>query len=261
VGVPRVPLSRLYGPAAGVIERAGGRVRLGEGVEAVGPDRVRLRGGEEERFGRVVLAVPFERAAGLLEAGNAADGRVGAMNGLRHSPIVGVHLVFDRGVLETGHGVLLGDGAPWVFRKDASGRRVHAVISAADDWVGLSEAAIVERVVGVMRACLAGMDGSERVVHARVVKEKRATFVPNTEAEACRVEAGGESGVVLAGCYTATGWPSTMEGAVRSGLRAAEVVLGRAAGSLVRPALRAGAVGRAVGGRSLRLQGRAAGTG
>ena len=254
IGVPRVPLSRLYEPAVRVIERSGGRVRLGVGASAVSAREVRLRGGGSVAAGGVVLAAPFERAIGLLTAGGASDERVRMMGELEHSPIVGVHLAFDRAVLGTGHGVLLGDSTPWVFRKDTEGRRVHAVISAADGWVDLDEAAVVRRVVGVMRRCLGGMDGA-RIEHARVVKEKRATFVPGVEAERSRVAAQGSSGVVLAGCYTATGWPSTMEGATRSGLRAAEVVLGERSGAFVRGGLKPAVVPRLFGGRTLRRQG------
>ena len=239
MGVPSVPLVELYASAASKIESAGGRVRLGASVGEVGARTVVLRDGERVSADRVVLAVPFERAAGLVERGvRGVDRRFDALEGMSHSPILGVHLSFDRSVLPYPHAVLVDRGTQWVFRKDGpgvgecvrgedgspAGRVLHAVVSGADAWMDLSEGAIVDRVVGDLRACLPGwMDGA-RMLSGRAVKEKRATFAAEPGFEGRRpgvMGVKGVGGILLAGDYTTTGWPATMEGAVRSGYAAA----------------------------------------
>ena len=139
-----------------------------------------------------------------------------------------MHLIFDRPVLDVAHAVLVERGTQWLFRKDPEGRKVHAVVSAADDWVDLAEADIVRRVQEDLVACFPTA-ADARIVSARAVKEKRATFAATPEFEACRPDASSHSeepeGVLLAGDYTRTGWPATMEGAARSGAIAAGSLL------------------------------------
>lgn len=227
IGVPAKPMEALYEDVPGLVARAGGRVRTGVSVREVHDGHVVLADGEEVRGVRVICALPFERAlASASDEVRAHDARFAAMARLRHSPILGVHVWFDRPVLDVPHAVLVEGETHWLFRKDSSGRRVHAVISAADAWMGLDERAIVERVVADVRRYVPGAAGAG-VEFARSVKEKRATFVASPEGEASRpgAEAAGRR-LVLAGDYTRTGWPATMEGAVRSGVRAGGVVVG-----------------------------------
>jgi zeta-carotene desaturase len=254
VGVPRVPLRRLYDGAQSIIEAAGGRVRFGAGAQAVSAGHVTLRSGERVDGDFVVLAAPVERAAALLERGGAMDARVGMLGAFTPSPIVGVHVRFDRPVLHRPHAVLVDAETQWLFRKDEAGAAMHAVISGADEWLGLSEAEATERVLRDVHAALGERAGSARLLWSRVVKERRATWAPTPLAEAHRPKATGRSGVILAGCYTDTGWPSTMEGAARSGFAAAAAVLGADAGEFLVPSLRPEFIGRVLGGRSLRSQ-------
>jgi predicted NAD/FAD-dependent oxidoreductase len=219
----------LYDPAERAIEAAGGEVRLGASVSCVEERRVFLASGEAIDAQRVVLAVPPERAASIVSESLAArDGRFEAIRGVAHSPILGVHITLDREVMKQPHAVLVSRGTQWVFNKGASaqgGQRLHAVVSAADDWMELDEAAIVQRVMDDVAACFPKAGGAS-VTHARAVKEKRATFAPTPEFEQRRPKTISEdSSLVLAGDYTDTGWPATMEGAVRSGNLAAAAIL------------------------------------
>ncbi|MGP1310978.1 MAG: hydroxysqualene dehydroxylase HpnE, partial [Phycisphaerales bacterium] len=177
VAVSAVPLVELYDPAERAIVRAGGEIRLGAGVSCVDERAVFLASGERIEAGHVILAVPPERAASLASESLAArDPRLAALADVGHSPILGVHITLDRVVMEQPHAVLVGRGTQWLFNKgeDASGgQRVHAVISAADEWIPHGEAAIVERVLGDVRACFPSARDAN-VLHARAVKEKRA---------------------------------------------------------------------------------------
>ena len=254
MGVSRVPLLRLYDAAEGVIAEAGGEVRLGAGVESATADSVRTTAGETLEATRVVLALPPERAAKVVDpAIREADDRFAGFERMTHSPILGVHLAFDRPVMDTPNAVLVERGTQWLFRKDGEGRVVHAVISAADEWVPLTEERIRDRVLEDIRACFPGA-ADAAVESVRAVKEKRATFAATPEDEAARPDTEGASGLILAGDAVRTGWPATMEGATISGYLAAGAVLARPREAMLKPALRPSVVVRAVGANGLRNQ-------
>ena len=157
-----------------------------------------------------------------------------------YGPILGVHLKFDQPVMELPHLVLAGMDVHWLFNKglDERGRQyVHAVISAADDWMALDQAEIVERVLRDLHRALPRAKGIEPV-HTRSIKEKRATFAALPGVEALRPPAAPSlaagpaiENLFLAGDWCDTGWPATMEGAVRSGYAAAMAYTGE--GNLV----------------------------
>lgn len=226
IGVPRVPLVRLYDAAYAELERAGSEVRLGVAAQEIGADWVTTSRDERLHADRVVCALPMERARVLL-----GSPELRALAGATHSPILGVHLHFDRPVIHRPHAVLLDVGTQWVFRKDDAGTKVHCVVSGARAWMDLPEIEILERVQADLATCFPHALGATRV-WGKAVKEKRATFAATPEFEKTRPNPGVLSdGVVLAGDYTNTGWPATMEGAVRSGLEAA-----RSAASILRVA-------------------------
>jgi zeta-carotene desaturase len=231
IGLSRVPLIELYDPAERAIAEAGGSIELGAGVSRVGVDSVETSAGERLEAGRVVCAIPFERALKIVDPEvQATDARFASMRRLSHSPILGVHLVFDRPVMSTPHAVLVGRETHWLFRKDEAGAHVHAVISAADAWMGLSEQQITDRVRADIVACIPEARDAT-IVSSRPVKEKRATYVASPEGEDARPATTGESALILAGDYVRSGWPATMEGAVRSGYLASEAALdGRVTG-------------------------------
>lgn len=250
------PLVELYDPAERAIVERGGEVRLGASVVGVDERGVTLAGGERVDAGRVILAVPAERAAGIAsDELRARDPRFAMLARVEHSPIIGVHLALDREVMTQPHAVLVSRETQWLFNKGGApdgGQRLHAVISAAEAWVDLSEAEIVERVLRDLRACFPTATDAQ-IVSARAVKEKRATFAATPGFEAARPAQSCEgSSLILAGDYTDTGWPATMEGAVRSGYLAAGAVMGKGRGwSLARSAAPSW-LARALGGGGFR---------
>jgi uncharacterized protein with NAD-binding domain and iron-sulfur cluster len=133
--------------------------------------------------------------------------------------------------LTESHAALLGGPLQWVFRKDPAGRSLHGVISAARAWVDRPKDEMLAQFERQVRQTLpAARDAKlERGV---IIIEKRATFSPSPGVDCFRPAQapppGGIANLFLAGDYTQTGWPATMEGAVRSGYLAADVILNRA---------------------------------
>jgi len=242
MGVPAVPLVDLYEPATEVILAGGGDIRLGCTASSIAMDARRAVGVQTNReFVRgdcVLVALPWERLGSILdERMTAMDGRLRGLSGLGHSPILGVHIVIDGLVMDEPHLVLPGRGVHWVFNKgvDSDGaQHLHAVISAADEWMDLGEDDIRDHVLGDLAA--AYPDISEHaVLLCRPVKERRATFAATPEAESARpgsppnpigASGGDIEGLFLAGDWCQSGWPATMEGAVRSGYLAAQAIAG-----------------------------------
>ena len=217
MGVPNVPLGELYG-AESWQRIPSVRLNLRSQVERIGPDGF-VVAGTRLRADYYISALPFER----LEAVGLAAPR------LEHSPITGVHLWFDRPVTTLPHATLLGRTMQWVFNKEG-GRYLLCVVSASRELTRLSRSEIIDMAIGDLRLYFPAV-ADATLVKAHVVKEQRATFSGAPETEALRP--GPETPVpnlFLAGDFTRTGWPATMEGAVRSGYLAAECVA-RAAGN------------------------------
>jgi len=241
MGLATVPLGALYDPAVRIIEEAGGEVRLGCSAKAISFDGDRVTGVVTEdglvEAAAVISAVPWDRLDKLAsDTMKRADARLRNLNALQVSPILGVHLWFEHEVMNIPHLVLVDRGVQWLFNKgvDADGRQhLHAVISAADAWMELDEAEIVRRVLEDVHHVLPTSKGLQPV-EARSIKEKRATFAATPASERQRPStapayaAGGAiENLLIAGDWTDTGWPATMEGAVRSGYAAAGALLGK----------------------------------
>jgi zeta-carotene desaturase len=242
MGVPTVPLVELYEPAARCIAEGGGEVRCGWSASGIALDGRRAIGVETNRqFVRgeaVCAAIPWERLEAIADDRlMAMDARLQGLEQLGHSPILGVHVVVDGPVMDEPHLVLPGRGVHWVFNKgvDASGaQHLHAVVSAADAWMDLGPDAIQQRVLDDLAAAFPDLPGRELLL-CRAVKERRATFAATADAEQARPAAapspvgamGGDiEGLYLAGDWCDSGWPATMEGAVRSGYLAAQAIAG-----------------------------------
>ncbi len=245
IGIPRVPLLELYTNFESSLGALGGQLALGTSVASITPTSVTLsRTGETLHAAHIICATPFEAALQLTDpATQLADPRFTTIARFSHSPILGVHLTFDRPILRTPHAVLVDQATQWLFTKPTSRghssqhQSISAVISAADAWLDLSENQIAERVVADIVRCMPWA-AAATLVSARTVKEKRATFAPTISTEQSRPAATlGPGSLTLAGDYTDTGWPSTMEGAVRSGLIAAAAVLGLPAAALLQKPL------------------------
>jgi squalene-associated FAD-dependent desaturase len=240
IGWSDVPLQELHGHAAErALTAAGAGVRTG--VRAVelhrdgGDWRVTTReaGGAtgELRADRVVLAVPPAAAEQLAPPGSVPlppgwAARLGAV------PIVNVHVVYDRPVLDGPFVAAVDSPVQWVFdRTGPSGCRrgqyVAVSLSAARELVGLPAAQVQERILPALADVLPRAR-SARVLESFVTRERQATFDPAPGQAALRpATRTAAPGLVLAGAWTATGWPATMEGAVRSG-NAAVAALGAA---------------------------------
>ncbi len=213
MGIPAVPLAELYGRFASA------PVRLRAPVEKVLAAGGRAAGvvvnGERRSADFYVLAVPFERAAGLVpELGFD-------LSRFEHSPITGIHLWFDRRVTELPHAALLGRTIQWFFDK-GDGRYLQLVVSASRSLMEMGRAEVIALAVRELGEFLPEV-GQARLMKAHVVKEARATFVASPGLDAARpVSKTRLKNLFLAGDWTRTGWPATMEGAVRSGYLAAE---------------------------------------
>jgi len=211
MGVPAVPLGELYN--ADAWKRLGSvHIHFRAPVERIEEGGF-VVGGELVSADHYICALPFERLPAVgLEAPN-----------LEHSPITGVHLWFDREITTLPHATLLDRTMQWMFNKD-SGKYLQLVVSASRDLTPLSRNEIVDIAIGDLRLYFPRVKEA-KLVKSQVIKEQRATFSPAPETESLRPTP--ESGlprVFLAGDWTRTGWPATMEGAVRSGYLAAEAV-------------------------------------
>ena len=235
MGLSSVPLLSLYDPAEEILRTGGGELRMGVSALALAFDGRRVTGVVTDEgmveSSSVIAAVPPDRLAKLCsDTMRAADIRLARLEEIQFSPILGVHLFFDQPIMQTPHIVLPGRATQWLFDKgvDSQGRyHIHAVISAADEWMELDEADIVVKVMDDVQWALPNTRGLDPVAF-RAVKEKRATFACTPGIDDLRPSAvrdgirGGIDNLLLAGDWCDTGWPATMEGAVRSGYLAAD---------------------------------------
>ncbi|WP_213452320.1 hydroxysqualene dehydroxylase HpnE [Rhizomonospora bruguierae] len=229
IGRPTVPLADLHGGAArALLERMGVRVLTrtrARGISA-GPGGFTVDTGTAAvSAGGVVLAVPHRIAAHLVPPGAVAD--PGRWAGLGSSPIVNVHLRYSRPVTDLPFAAAVESPTQWVFDRSGPGceRGQYLVVSlsAADAQVARPAAALVREQAAAL-ADLFPAARSTRLLDAFVTREPHATFRPAPGSRSLRPgPRTALPGLALAGAWTDTGWPDTMEGAVRSGQQAAEV--------------------------------------
>jgi squalene-associated FAD-dependent desaturase len=233
IGVPAVPLGRLHGEAAGqLLGGLGARVRTGAKVTALRPDPesgwIVEHDGGELTADAVVLAVPAAAAARLAPPELAAS--AARWPALGWSPIVNVHVIYDRKVTDLPMAAAIDSPVQWVFDKTDSaglqtGQYLAISLYAADGYVDVPAAALREQFVPEL-AKLFPAAARASITDFFVTRERRATFrqVPGTAALR-PAQATQLPGLALAGAWTDTGWPDTMEGAVRSGKAAARHIL------------------------------------
>ncbi len=234
IGWARVPLGDLHDRLAReALDAAGVRTATRTRVSSVRADgdggwSVDIPG-ETLRADAVVLAVPQREAYDLLPAGalDAPD----RLLGIDTAPILNVHVVYDRTVLTRPFFAALGTPVQWVFdRTHASGLRHGQYLalsqSVAHDDIDAPVADLRERYLPELERLLPRARGAE-VLDFFVTRERTATFVPAPGVGRLRPGARTKApGLYLAGAWTATGWPATMESAVRSGVGAADAALG-----------------------------------
>jgi squalene-associated FAD-dependent desaturase len=237
MGLPAVPLSDLYGVAASYIEARGGRVHLRASVDSLEADEGGVRvclGGEDMQTDFTILATPFNSVGKLLP-------QTPEMLPLREQarrfgsvPITGIHLWFDREITPLEHAVLLERTIQWMFQKSKilntrrdegeTGSYLELVVSSSKMLVDKSRNEIIELAMRELAEFFPAVREA-KLTKATVVKEVHATFSPAPGSDAYRPShVTPWPRLFLAGDWTATGWPSTMEGAVRSGYGAAEAL-------------------------------------
>jgi zeta-carotene desaturase len=245
VGIPLVPLADLYDGCREAVERKGGEVRMRANVREIRVSGERFVGaaladGTEVTADACVCAVPQNEVLELLPGEVAGPGAaLAGVRNIKTSPITGVHLWYDRRVMSEPFLTLLDHTTQWVFNKTAlsaakpgesateksGGQYLQLVISASYELVAKSRQEIIDLCVRELADVLPATRDA-KLVKATVVKEVNATFSPGVGVDRYRpAQQSPIKNLVLAGDWTRTGWPSTMEGAVRSGYLAAEAVL------------------------------------
>lgn len=240
MGVPTVPLTELYDAATGFIRSHGGQVHLRGSVEAVTPlaDGVEVKTASgSERFDYVIVAVPHHGVAKMLPQTEASQPIVSKAAELGNSPITGIHLWFDRQITDLEHAVLLERTIQWMFHKSllldrhkqngngsSSGSYVELVVSASKSLVDLSKPEVVELALKEL-AEFFPIVKEAKLLKSAVIKEYFATYSIKPLSDRYRPDTATPwPRLFLAGDWINTGWPATMEGAVRSGKIAAEAL-------------------------------------
>jgi zeta-carotene desaturase len=245
MGVPSVPLAELYDGCKTEIEKRGGEVNLRMPVRSIqvangAVTAVEFDGGRQETADAYVFALPHPAMGELAsDEMKRLEPRLGELEKIGVAPITGVHFWFDREVMKEPFVTLLDTTTQWIFNKTAlygttngtgndKGQYLQLVISASYDLLQKPRQEIIDLCLKeVHQALPAARDA--KLLKATVIKEAAATFSPQPGVDRWRPTQDTQiRGMFLAGDWTATGWPATMEGAVRSGYLAAEAVLRKA---------------------------------
>jgi squalene-associated FAD-dependent desaturase len=246
MGVPAVPLAELYQGCKSAIEAKGGEVNLRSAARRLLMENgavaaVQFDAGREERAEAFILAVPYTALNDLVpKEAQSKDSLFRNLAMLKAAPITGVHLWFDREVMTEPFVTLLDTTTQWIFNKtalygapdgtgkdSAKSQYLQLVVSASYNLLQKPRQEIIDLCLKEVRQALpAARDAN--LIKATVIKEAAATFSPEPGVDRWRPKQ--ETSIpnlFLAGDWTDTGWPATMEGAVRSGYLAAEAVLRR----------------------------------
>jgi len=260
MGVPSVPLSELYGVAERYITERGGRVMRRCSVERVGLEDLCCEEGAAAKqgptlhtsegdftFDYAISAVPFHQLGRILPRSEAADELRRKVNHLRTVPITGIHLWFDREITHWEHAALLDRNIQWMFQKSkildsklldsnlsqrsaadaeshGNGSYLELVVSSSKGLLEMGRAEIIELALKELKEFFPAA-AHAKLVKATVIKEVHATFAPSPLSDQFRsLPASPWPRLFLSGDWTATGWPATMEGAVRAGYLTAEAL-------------------------------------
>jgi squalene-associated FAD-dependent desaturase len=249
VGIPTVPLADLYDGGKQAVEKRSGEVRVRCGVREVRIEGNRFAGvtlddGSNMEADACVAAVPQDTLLNLLPKEMASPGKeLERITHLENSPITSVHFWFDKPVMTEPFLTLLDHTTQWIFNKtlllegtrarngngpaggaQEGGQYLQLVISASYDLVPRSRQEIIEMCRKELAEVLPATKNAG-ILKATVIKEVNATFSPAPGVDRFRPRQDiGMKNFFLAGDWTATGWPATMEGAVRSGYLAAEAL-------------------------------------
>jgi zeta-carotene desaturase len=221
MGVPSVPLAQLYSAEAWSRHEYV-KFAYRSAVQEIQIDNGNVRAASTNdgpiKADAYVLAVPFERVSALAPE-LALD-----LSAFTHSPITGIHLWFDRPITNLPHATLLDRTIQWMYNKQ-EGRHVQLVVSASRSLTEMPRGDVIDLALKELTEFFPSVAHAQ-LERAHVVKEVRATFSAAPGLESQRPpQSTAVSNLFLAGDWTRTGWPATMEGAVRSGYLAAEAVL------------------------------------
>jgi squalene-associated FAD-dependent desaturase len=255
MGVPSIPLTELYNRAGDHIRARGGEIRFRNSLETFFPEpaQVRIRiAGKEEAVNYLILALPFDGLDLVLPETPEATPLREKLRHFETSPITGIHLWFDRQISDLDHAVLLDRTIQWMFHKsrllerareghdfsradsarirngalapEGQGSYIELVVSASKSLIDKSRAEIVDLALKEVREFFPEARAAN-LMKSTVIKEVHATYSPRPGIDSYRPQQTTTwPRVFLAGDWTATGWPATMEGAVRSGYLAAEAL-------------------------------------
>ena len=233
MGYSAVPLSELHAdPAENFLRKRGAQVLKGVRVRSIdassGDFEVSVQGGDSFSADAVVVAVPHDFAAQLVP--REAVGDPSRFRRLGTSPIVNIHVIYDRKVMDWPHAAGINGPVQWVFDRTAiagceRGQYLAVSLSGADEYVGESNSALEGKFLDALGAMFPKARAAS-VESFFVTREYAATFLQSPGTAALRPGPVTRTpGLFLAGAWTDTGWPATMEGAVRSGLAAAREAL------------------------------------
>jgi squalene-associated FAD-dependent desaturase len=238
MGVPRIPLSELYGKALDYLEARGAEIHLRTTVDSIQKQNSLWHvtaGKQIFTADSVVLALSFEAMQKLQSAlpqTEAAEAFFEKLRGFSHSPLTSIHLWFDRDVTPLDHAVLLDTPFHWMYNKsrlqpeirNGAASYLELVVSASKSLVPMQRQEIIDLAMRELPKYFPAVSSS-KLEKAAVVKEVRATYSVRPLLDEIRPGAHSPwQGIYLAGDWTATGWPATMEGGVRSGYIAAEAL-------------------------------------
>ena len=247
LGVPAQPLSEFYAAVAQLAEEQGTTLHIRSSVDRIyrQPDglwHVLTSDYVEHCAPKLILALPFEQSHRLLrtipDPGEAVEQILADAAHFIHAPITTLHLWFDRGVTTLEHAALLDTRIQWVFNKTLirrnergavgtqPGQYLELVISASFAELHQEREQLLSSALAELARFFPSVNEAT-LLKSGILKEARATFsvVPGLDRFRPVQDVAGD-GLYLAGDWTRTGWPSTMEGAVRSGRLAAASITG-----------------------------------
>jgi zeta-carotene desaturase len=264
MGVPSIPLTDLYNAAGDYIRARHGEILFRHSLETFSPDasQVRIRvNGTESTFDYLILGLPFDSIERTLPQTPESAPLREHLSHFEPCPITGIHLWFDRQITDLDHAVLLDRTVQWLFHKSRlldknresaardsyqgtasaapqdrktdgasapEGSYIELVVSASKSLIDKSRAEIVDLALKEVREFFPAARAAT-LIKSTVIKEVHATYSPRPGIDAHRPpQSTAWPRVFLAGDWTATGWPATMEGAVRSGYLAAQSLLNSA---------------------------------
>ena len=239
MGINAVPLSDLYSGVEALLSNHGSSLHLNSNVERIGWDEEVSEWVVTTRTGTLVsdyllLALPFEAMGKLLPRMPPADGAEALASQIarhEHWPICSAHLWFDREIADLDHAVMLDREVHWLFNRGrlqpwrkTKGSYIEVEVSASRVYAARERNEAIALTLRELAEFFPAA-ASAKLEKAALVKEVRATFGVPPGIDAARPTAQSPwPNCFLAGDWTATGWPSTMESAARSGHLAAEAV-------------------------------------